>query len=133
MSTISAFLSLFRSREDQPQINENEVWANVARAKTLAASCISGSTTKETAPPLPLTSSIVHEPINEGQLWARVAQQLEMYPDLGDNRSTQEAAERFVTEKIETRKPFHQSIGFFMEDDPWMWWSSYKPKGFRNN
>lgn len=132
MSTISAFLSLFGSRKEQPQINENEVWANVARAKTLAASCISGSTT-EPDTPSPLPTSIVHEPINEAELWARVAQQLKIYPDLGDNRSVQEAAERFATEKIETRKPFHQSIGFFMEDDPWMWWSSYKPKGFRNN
>ena len=86
MSTISALLSLFGSRKEQPQINENEVWANVARARKLAAS----STTTDQVP------SVNFAPINETELWERVARHQVMYPAAALNPSMQAEAERLA-------------------------------------
>lgn len=92
MSTISAFLSLFRSRKDQPQINENDVWANVARARYFATS----PTTIAQVP------SVSFSPINETELWERVAQHQAMYPAAALNPVTQAEAER-LTGRIKIR------------------------------
>ena len=86
MSTISAFLSLFRSHKEQPQINENEVWANVERARKLATSSSS----------IAQVQSVNSALINENELWERVAQHQVMYPAAALNPSMQAEAERLV-------------------------------------